>query len=151
MISHRTLSRILPAVCLCGALFATAGIPGSALATKPCLPGPCEAIGGGIDLPKCEKAADWIAVGVISNVVRHEQGPPLMKDFAEFTFTVQAWEKGQGKVGQEIRFQVGWCENTRPLPKDTSGRFRFFGKTLPVDPTIPNQYIHFEPFPSARQ
>ena len=121
--------------------------PGVARATKPCLPAPCDAPGGGADLKKCEAIADWIAVGTVTNVVRHEQGPPLSKDFAEFTFVVKSWEKGAGKAGLEIRFQVGWCENTRPLPKDTWGLFRFFGRAFPKDPSVPNQYLHFELLP----
>ena len=133
----------------CAAFFALAGISVSALATKPCMPGPCVGSGGGIDIRQCERIADWIAVGTISEVVHHEMGFPLLKDFAEFTFTAQSWEKGEGRVGQEIRFKVGWCENTRPLPKDTSGSFRFFGKTLATAPPFLNQYIHFEPLPIA--
>jgi hypothetical protein len=129
------------------AVLATAG---PSLATKPCIPGPCEAPGGGTDLKRCQSVADWVAVGTITKVVRHEQGPPLNKDFAEFTFTVNTWEKGAGKPLQEIRFQVGWCENTRPLPRDTSGLFRFFGPALPADPSLPNHYLHFEPVPLAK-
>jgi hypothetical protein len=114
-------------------------------ATKPCLPPPCEIAGGATDLAKCQALAAWVATGNINDVVHHEQGFPLNKDFAEFTLTIQAWEKGTGKTGQEIRFQVGWCENTQPLPRDTSGTFRFFGLPAPGDSSIPNQYLHFEP------
>jgi|SRR5664279_1352248 len=121
-----------------------------AFATKPCLPSPCETRGGTIDVAKCQGLADWIATGTITNVVHHEQGDPLFKDFAEFTFTVQSLEKGTGLVGREIRFQVGWCENSQPLPKDTSGTFRIFGLPLPKDPSIPNQYFHFEPINAQR-
>jgi hypothetical protein len=88
--------------------------------------------------------ADWIATGTITGVVHHVQGEPLFKDFAEFKFTVQTLEKGAGLVGREIPFQVGWCENTQPLPKDTFGTFRMFGLPLPKDPSVPNQYLHFE-------
>jgi hypothetical protein len=115
-----------------------------ALATKPCLPSPCETKGGTIDAAKCRNLADWVATGTITNVVHHEQGDPLFKDFAEFTFTAQTSEKGASMVGREIRFQVGWCENAQPLPKDTSGAFRIFGLPLPKDASIPNQYLHFE-------
>ena len=116
-----------------------------AFATKPCLPSPCETRGGTFDAVKCQDVADWIATGTITSVVHHEQGDPLHKDFAEFTFTVQTQVKGTGMVGREIRFQVGWCENSQPLPKDVSGRFRIFGLPLPKDPSVPNQYLHFEP------
>lgn len=150
MKTYHASSHLLSVLRVCGVVLLVTAAPDPVLATKPCLPGPCDAPGGGTDIKKCESVADWVAVGTISKVVRHEQGPPLLKDFAEFTFTVKAWEKGQGKVGQEIRFQVGWCENTRPLPKDTSGLFRFFGKTLPAEPTLPNQYIHFEPVTSTK-
>ena len=75
-------------------------VPSSpALSTKPCPPPPCESHGK-LDPEKCQTLAAWVAVGTISNVVHHEQGPPLSKDFAEFTLTVQKWEKGAGKVGQ---------------------------------------------------
>jgi len=114
-------------------------------ATKPCLPSPCETKGGTIDVARCQILADWIATGTITSVVHHEQGYPLLKDFAEFTFTVQTSEKGASMVGREIRFQVGWCENSQPLPKDTSGTFRIFGLPLPKDASLPNQYLHFEP------
>jgi hypothetical protein len=115
-----------------------------AFATKPCLPSPCEARGGTIDAAKCWALADWIATGTITSVVHHVQGDPLFKDFAEFRFAVQALEKGDGLAGREIPFQVGWCENTQPLPKDTSGTFRMFGLPLTEDPSVPNRYLHFE-------
>lgn len=102
-------------------------------------------MGGAIDLAKCQSLADWIATGTITGVVHHEQGYSLLKDFAELTFVVQAWEKGSGKVGQELRFQVGWCENMQPVPEDTSGTFRFYGLPLPKDSSLPNQYLYFEP------
>jgi hypothetical protein len=119
-------------------------------ATKPCLPSPCETKGGTIDVARCQSLADWIAIGTITNVIHHEQGAPLFKDFAEFTFTVQTSEKGTNMVGREIRFQVGWCENSQPLPKDTSGRFRIFGLPLPKDASVPNRYLHFEPLEVQR-
>jgi hypothetical protein len=131
-----------------GALFLALGfaaLPPAAHATKPCLPPPCETGGGAIDVAKCREIAAWVATGTITGVVHHEQGSPLFKDFAEFTFTVRTQEKGAGLVGREIRFAVGWCENAQPLPKDTSGTFRMFGLALPADPSIPNQYLHFEP------
>jgi hypothetical protein len=111
---------------------------------------PCETTGGTVDRAKCQRLADWIATGTITNVVHHEQGYPLLKDFAEFTLTVQTWEKGGGKVGRELRFQVGWCENSQPLPKDTSGSFRVFGLALPKDPSVPNQYLNLEPLTVTR-
>ena len=76
-------------------------------ATKPCLPSPCEAAGVGFKAEKCNAAAAWIATGTISEVVRHPQGPPLSKDFAEFTFTISAWEKGQVPGVTSMRLQVG--------------------------------------------
>ena len=134
-------------VLLCLALGAS---PGVALGTKPCPPPPCESKGGSFDAVKCRDLAAWIAVGTISNVVHHEQGPPLSKDFAEFTFTVQTWEKGTGQAGQTIAFRVGWCENSQTLPRETSGPFRFFGHQLPADPALPSQYLHFEPVRPTR-
>jgi hypothetical protein len=127
-----------------------AALQSPVLATKPCLPSPCETTGGTIDRAKCQRLADWIATGTMTSVVQHEQGYPLLKDFAEFTFTVQTWEKGNGKIGREFRFQVGWCENSQPLPKDTSGTFRVFGLPLPKDPSVPNQYLNLEPIAVTR-
>ncbi len=86
----------------------------------------------------------WVAVGTIEDVVHHETGPPLLKDFAEFTFRVQRWEKGSSPDGQKIRFRVGWCQNSQTLPKDTSGPFRFFGLALPKDSSTLPEYLHFE-------
>jgi hypothetical protein len=117
-----------------------AALQSPVLATKPCLPSPCETTGGTIDRAKCQRLADWIVTGTITSVVHHEQGYPLLKDFAEFTFTVQTWEKGNGKIGREFRFQVGWCENSQPLPKDTSahsGSLVFpYPRTLPSPTSI---------------
>jgi hypothetical protein len=111
--------------------------------TKPCLPSPCETRTGP-DFAKCREAAAWVAVGSIGDVVHHEQGPPLLKDFAEFTFVIDAWEKGADPTVRQIRFQVGWCENSQPLPSSTSGKFRFYGLAAPVDPSVPRQYLYFE-------
>lgn len=109
-------------------------------ATKPCPPSPC-ASSGQFDRVKCRQLADWVAAGVITDVIHHPEGHPLWKDFAEFTFHVQSWEKGSGKQGQEIRFRVGWCDNRQELPKDISGSFRFYGMTATAGG---NQYLHFE-------
>jgi len=121
-----------------------------ALATKPCPPSPCATEGGAISIAKCRSIAAWVATGTISEVVHHEQGYPLLRDFAEFTFNVTAWEKGAAKQ-RALRFRVAWCENSQPLPRDTSGTFRFFGLPLPSDPSLPNLYIHFEPVQPQRQ
>ena len=116
-----------------------------ALATEPCLPSPCAAADYSVDTAKCSRLAEWIATGTITSVVHHKQGDPVFKDFAEFTFTVKTSEKGAMAVGRQLRFQVGWCQNWKALPKDTSGIFRFFGLPLPADATLPNQYLFFEP------
>jgi hypothetical protein len=134
-------------ILLISLIFCAAGAP--LLATQPCMPSPC-ATAGKIDLGKCRNLADWVATGTISRVVHHEEGYPLFKDFAEFTFTVKKWEKGSGKVGSERRFKVGWCQNYLQLPRDTSGTFRFFGLPLPRDPSLPNQYLYFEPVQARR-
>jgi hypothetical protein len=112
------------------AFLATTALLGSAnetRATKPCPPSPCLDSSGKLDRAKCEDSAAWVAVGTISNVVHHPAGPPLLKDFAELTFKVQRWEKGAGKVGQELRFKVGWCENREEPPADASALVRVFG------------------------
>jgi hypothetical protein len=122
-----------------------------AFATEPCLPSPCTGTDGKVDTAKCARLAAWVATGTISRVIHHEQGDPLFKDFAEFSFTVKASEKGSIKVGREVRFQVGWCQNWLALPKNTSGTFRFFGLPLPTDVTLPNQYLYFESAPAHRK
>jgi len=113
-------------------------------ATEPCLPSPCSGANQAIDTARCRGLADWVATGTITRVVHHVQGEPVFKDFADFTFTVHASEKGAMKPGREIRFQVGWCQNWLQLPKDTSGTFRFYGLPLPSDSGVPGQYLYFE-------
>ena len=113
------------------------------LATKPCPPPPCEVQGGKVDQTKCQELADWAATGTITDVVHHEVKKNYMKDFAEFTFTVDKVEKGSVKPGQKIRFQVGWCQNARELPKDTSGTWRMFGMNLPKDPNDGNEFLDY--------
>jgi hypothetical protein len=119
-------------------------LSGPAGATKPCPPEPCRTPSGSLDPRKCGERAAWVAVGEIADVVHHEQGPPLLKDFAEFTFRVSAWEKRASSQPSELRFRVGWCDNPRELPKDHSGRFRFYGLPFPSDPSLPNTYIDFQ-------
>jgi hypothetical protein len=115
----------------------------SVFATEPCLRSPCEDSSGSLVRSKCFEAAAWVAVGTISKVVHHAEGPPLSKDFAEFTFTARRWEKGKGKAGQTYRFRVGWCENQQELPKDTTVLFRVFG-TSPGAQGEP-RYLFLEP------
>ncbi len=47
-------------------------------------------------------------------------------------------------MNHELIFKIGWCENQKELPADTSGRFRFYGtyKSAPVSGS--NQYYYFE-------
>jgi hypothetical protein len=116
----------------------------AAHATEPCMPSPCSGANYAIDVAKCRSLADWVATGTITRVVHHRQGEPVFKDFADFTFTVKASEKGTMKPGREIAFQVGWCQNWLQLPKETSGTFRFYGLPLPADAGVPNQYLYFE-------
>ena len=47
------------------------------------------------------------------------------------------------------RFRVGWCENGRELPKETAGRFRFYG-TGPKDAERP-LYLDFERIPDVEK
>ena len=94
--------------------------------------------------PELRGLADWVAVGAITKVVHHREGPPLAKDFAEFTFSVRRWEKKANGVGAELRFKVGWCENQQELPADASGTFRFFGKTAASQLSGGSVYLHFE-------
>lgn len=111
-------------------------------ATKPCPPPVCRDDAGAIDAARCKALSDWVAIGTIGAVVHHEEPYPLLKDFAEFSFTITTPEKGPVEVGQVLRFRVGWCENSRPPPENTSGLFRFFG-LLSSDPTQP-RFLDFE-------
>jgi len=116
--------------------------PSALLPTEPCPSSPCQEPSGALTRSRCNEAAEWIAVGDISEVVHHKQGPPLSKDFAEFTFTVKRWEKGTGKTGRKLRFHVGWCDNQQELPKDTSSPFRVFG--APPGPNGEPRYLFLE-------
>jgi hypothetical protein len=118
-------------------------------ATEPCLRSPCQDSSGALVRSQCVEAAAWVAVGAVSNVVHHPAGPPLSKDFAEFTFTVRCWEKGKGKAGQRYRFHVGWCDNQQELPKVTTAPFRVFG-TSPGAQDEP-RYLFLEPLTSKRR
>ena len=134
-------ARIVAAAVAAGSCFLLA--PG-AHATKPCPPAPCDGPTGKFDRSSCEALADWVAEGIITKVVHHREGPPLAKDFAEFTFSVRRWEKKARGVGAELRFKVGWCENQQELPADTSGTFRFFGKATASQLSRGSVYLHFE-------
>lgn len=117
-------------------------------ATKPCPTSPCQEESGALARSRCSEAAEWVAVGVVSGVIRHREGSPLSKDFAEFTFTVKRWEKGASKAGRKIRFQVGWCDNQQELPRDTSTPFRVFG--APPGPQGEARYLFLEPIVRKR-
>jgi len=121
-------------------------IPGADVnATKPCEASPCQASSGALDRKACEAAAAWVAVGKISKVVHHPSGYPLLKDFAQFTFTVARWEKGDGKMSRELRFKVGWCENQQEPPVDKSGQahaVRIFG--APASSAGEPRYLYLE-------
>jgi hypothetical protein len=122
-------------------------IPGATInATKPCEPSPCQASSSGeLDRNACESAAAWVAVGKISKVVHYPAGYPLLKDFAQFTFTVERWEKGGATMSRELRFKVGWCENQQEPPSDKSGqahRVRMFG--APASAAGEPRYLYLE-------
>lgn len=121
------------AFCLLAAL-----LPAPALATKPCMKEPC------IDAGNCAEIAEWVAEGTIDDVTHNYKGKPLLKDFADFTLEVTRWVKphASGQQPSDIDFKVGWCENVRELPKDTSGTFRFYGADAP-DSEKPH-YLYFE-------
>lgn len=85
----------------------------------------------------------WIAVGTIADVTHQVEGPPLAKDFASFTLKVERWEKGADPNVTEMRFQVGWCENSQELPRDLSPWFRFYGTGAPGSPEA--RYLRIEP------
>ena len=118
---------------------------GAANATKPCEPSPCQQSSGELDRTACEGAAAWVAVGRISKVIHHPAGYPLLKDFAQFTFTVERWEKGDGTTSRELRFKVGWCENQQEPPTATSGQahsVRIFG--APASFSGEPRYLYLE-------
>jgi hypothetical protein len=117
-------------------------------ATKPCEISPCQASSGEFDRKACEAAAAWVAVGRISKVVHHPAGPPLLKDFAQFTFTVERWDKSDGKTSRELRFKVGWCDNQQEPPGDKSGqahKVRMFG--APASSAGEPRYLYLERLP----
>jgi hypothetical protein len=120
-----------------------------AYATKPCPQAPCHDASHRFNRSQCEQLADWVAEGRIAAVVHHPEGPPLSKDFAEFTFRITRFAKRAQGVGPEVRFRVGWCDNRQELPLNTTGVFRFFG--LVSNPAAPGQpgYLYFEPLPNA--
>jgi hypothetical protein len=112
-------------------------------ATKPCPPLPFFDEKGNFDRDKCAERSNWIAVGTITNVVHHPEGMPLNKDFAEFTFVIAKWEKGEVKDPKKIQFRVGWCNNRQEVPADISGMFRFYGEAL-NEKAANAQYLYFE-------
>ncbi len=122
-------------------LFATT----AAFATKPCPPSPC-VTQSQFDKEKCVAASNWIATGEVKKVIHNYSGEPLNKDFASFIFFVKTQEKGKEPVHKELHFTVGWCDNPKPLPKDTSGLFRFYGITYKsmANKTDKYEYLHFE-------
>ena len=111
-------------------------IPGAAVnATKPCEASPCMTSSGAFDRKACEEAAAWVAVGKIAKVVHHPAGYPLLKDFAQFTFTVERWDKSDGKTSRELRFKVGWCDNQQSLQAtNRATHTRFACSVLPLHP-----------------
>jgi len=89
------------------------------------------------DPQACFEIASWVAVGKITSVKRKSIGDPLNKDFSEFTFEIEKWEKEPQASIKSIKFKVGWCKNMRPLPSDTKGKFRIYGRNLPNSPVDP--------------
>ncbi len=114
-------------------------------ATKPCPQLPCFSQSK-FDKQKCVAAADWIATGQITKVIHNYKGEPLNKDFARFSFIVKTQEKGNAAIQKELRFTIGWCDNSKSLPEDTSGFFRFYGIThKSIDTkTDSYEYLYFE-------
>src|ERR1700686_3765034 len=101
------------------------------LASPPCPSSPCFVYPPGkFDSAKCDAASDWQSVGKIKNLVHHPAGPPLMKDFASFTFVVDRWVRGGDPKVKEIPFTVGWCKNGEEMKSDY-GYFMFWGKNKP--------------------
>lgn len=113
-------------------------------ATKPCSPSPCLNANNEFDQAACWAKSDWVAVGHISKVVHRPEQEPTNKDFARFSFRVVRWEKGGKGRDRELNFEVGWCENQKELPANTSGKFRFYGKHQPAPVSGSDQYYYFE-------
>ncbi len=114
-------------------------------ATKPCPQSPCFSQLK-FDKEKCVAAADWITTGQITEVIHNYKGEPLNKDFASFIFKIKTQEKGNAAIQKELRFTVGWCDNSKSLPEDISGFFRFYGITYKSTDTKTDnyEYLHFE-------
>lgn len=114
-------------------------------ATKPCGPSICN------NEKDCFKQAEWVAVGSIKNIQHDYVGPPLLKDFAQFDLFIERWEKGEDKTVKLVKFKVGWCENSQPLPISIKSKYRFFGNNSPKlpfnkkQPSASPQYLMFVP------
>ena len=113
----------------------------TALATKPCAPNPCF-VKCKFDQKKCEELSTWIATGKIVNVRSDKKPKPLNKDFAQFDFLAHNWKKSAKKKARKIQFKVGWCNNQKALPKDYSGDFVFYGKSI-VGTENQGEYLYF--------
>ncbi len=122
-------------------IFLIALFPPSAGVAKPCDP-ICT------DAEECEPLAEWIADGTITNVEHDKVGFPVHKDYASFDFTPKKMLKGDDSaVGKPIRYKVDWCNNSRGLPKNIEGTFRFFGKKPSGDEDEAPVYLFFEKTP----
>lgn len=95
--------------------------------TKPCSGSPCiNYRTNEFDEEKCKKAADWIAMGKIENIVHDFKKHPLNKDFTKFSVRIKKWEKGGDNSIKILKLETEWCDPN--IPENISGLFRFYGK-----------------------
>jgi hypothetical protein len=98
-----------------------------------------------IDTPQITQTATQLTAIIRLTIPRAEIRNVMGPGIGELMAAVAAqhrWEKCTGKMGQEFRFKVGWCDNQQQLPRDTSGWFRFFGTTSSSESQ--SRYLFFE-------
>ena len=84
--------------------------PHSVLATKPCPPLICVNNNGQISECIYSNQADWIATGVVDNLISTPLPPPMSTEQYQFDFIVNTVEKGKIS-SHSLSFLTGWCSN----------------------------------------
>lgn len=96
----------------------------------------------------CYEAADWVAVGYITDIEHNERETPIKKNFAKFRFRPTRWEKpknGPKDARSEYAFQVGYCENTTEPIETPKLLVRVYGLDSRTDSIVPGfQYLFLE-------
>ncbi|MEB8434481.1 hypothetical protein OO007_19745 [Cocleimonas sp. KMM 6892] len=98
-----------------------------AYATKPCPPSPCF-VEGKFNQNVCLEKSEWVAIGRINQIVDDQVGNPINKNLSRFVLNIETWKKNPHDYPDALKFKVGWCNNSKELPKDSKGLFIFYGK-----------------------